>query len=73
MNTGRSRFRPVNVVEMRDAQSAFNAAMADPLVTEDVRTVMLSDVSYNSLCTGCTDPESPNYDPYAEIDDGTCV
>lgn len=28
---------------------------------------------FSEACSGCTDPVAPNYDPDAEIEDGTCI
>lgn len=63
-----------NRANLYAAANATIAALEDDTILEGQDTVFfaLKPVTIESICTGCTDPLSPNYSPYAEVDDASC-
>lgn len=59
---------------LRVAANAEAAAFEDSSVIgdSDIKFFRLKPVSIESICLGCTDPNSPNFNPYAEVDDASC-
>lgn len=63
-----------NYSNMQTARNA-NKALFDNIASlpADIELYDLQLASYTSLCAGCTSPDAVNYDPFAEVDDNTCL
>lgn len=71
-----SEFIPPNKKELKMAADPLQAAFEDPnfIPPENLEELpLLYEVYVESLCVGCTNPESKNYSIYAEVDDNSCI
>jgi len=74
MNDKNKKFIPKNFEAMQAARDVTKNIFENlEFMPSDFEMYPFRTASYTNLCTGCTDPRASNYDPYAEIDNNTCL
>lgn len=69
-----NQFKPTNHADMHGARYVEDNIYENiNLMPLDFEMYPFLIASYVSLCKGCTDPRSINFNPLAEVDDSTCL
>jgi hypothetical protein len=67
-------FVPKNINAMRIAKDVHTSIFENiAIMPENFEMYPFLPADYNSLCTGCTEPDATNFNPLAEVNDSTCL